>query len=136
MATKKEWGNATWYLFHTLAFKMKDEYFEELKDDFITICANICANLPCPECSDHASQIMFKVKRDKIKTKKDLQLFFFDFHNSVNRKTNKRIFNESEMYIYQQAITKNIVYNFISTLSKKYYNVKILTNSFNILIDS
>ena len=32
MATKQEWGNATWYLLHTLAFNMREEYFEELDD--------------------------------------------------------------------------------------------------------
>ena len=74
---------------------------------------------------------MFNVKRDNIKTKKDLQLFFFDFHNSVNRRTSKPIFKEEKMYVYQTAITKNIVFNFISTLSKKYHNVKLLANSFH-----
>ena len=45
MATKKEWGNATWYLFHTLSFKMKDEYFAELKNDFlIQILYFSCSN--------------------------------------------------------------------------------------------
>jgi hypothetical protein len=131
MATKQEWGNATWYLFHTLAFKMRDEHFEELKDEFLTICANICANLPCPDCSEHATKIMYNVKRDNIKTKKDLQLFFFDFHNSVNRRTGKPLFKEDGMYMYHKAVTKNIVFNFISTLSRKYYNVKLLTNSFH-----
>ena len=58
MATKKEWGNATWYLFHTLSFKMKDEHFGELKNDFLNICTKICANLPCPDCSEHANAIM------------------------------------------------------------------------------
>jgi hypothetical protein len=74
---------------------------------------------------------MYNVKRDNIKTKKDLQLFFFDFHNSVNRRTKKPLFKEEGMYMYHKAVTKNIVFNFISTLSRKYYNVKLLTNSFH-----
>ena len=131
MATKKEWGSATWYLFHTLSFKMKDENFDELKNDFLNICMKICVNLPCPDCSEHATAVMKNVKRENIKTKKDLQLFFFDFHNSVNRRTNKPLFKEDGMYMYQNAITKNIVFNFISTLSKKYHNIKLLTNSFH-----
>ena len=131
MATKKEWGNATWYLFHTLAYKMKDQYFDELKNEFLNICGRICANLPCPECSEHAFAIMANVKRDNIKTKKDLQLFFFDFHNSVNRRINKPIFREEKMFMYHNAITRNIIFNFISTLSRKYHNIKLLTNSFH-----
>jgi hypothetical protein len=131
MATKKEWGNATWYLFHTLSFKMKDQYFDELKNDFLNICLNICTNLPCPDCSDHAVAIMKNLNRDNIKTKKDLQLFFFDFHNSVNRRTKKPIFNENQMFMYHKAVTKNIVFNYITILSKKYNNIKLLTNSFH-----
>lgn len=131
MATKKEWGNATWLLFHTLSCKMKDEHFDELKDDFLNICLKICANLPCPECSEHATYIMRNLNRGNIKTKKDLQMFFFDFHNSVNKRTKKLIYNENDICKYKNAITKNIVYNFISIMSKKYHNIKLLTNSFH-----
>ena len=97
----------------------------------MNICGRICANLPCPDCSEHAFAIMVNVKRDNIKTKKDLQMFFFDFHNSVNKRTNKPMFQESQMFKYQTAITRNIVYNFISILSRKYNNIKLLTNSFH-----
>ena len=131
MATKKEWGNATWYLFHTLSYKMKDEYFEELKDDFLNMCSRICSNLPCPDCSEHASSIMRNLNRGNIKTKKDLQMFFFDFHNSVNKRVKKPVFSESSMFMYRNAVTKNIVFNYISTMSKKYHNIKLLTNSFH-----
>ena len=131
MATKKEWGNATWYLFHTLSYKMKDQHFDELKNEFLNICSRICSTLPCPDCSEHAYAIMANVKREHIKTKKDLQMFFFDFHNSVNTRTKKPLFQESQMFKYQTAITRNIVYNFISILSRKYNNIKLLTNSFH-----
>ena len=131
MATKKEWGNATWYLFHTLSFKMKDQYFDELKNDFLNICLNICTNLPCPDCSDHAVAIMKNLNRDNIKTKKDLQLFFFDFHNSVNRRVRKPVFNEEQMFMYHKAITNNIVFNYITIMSKNQNNIKLLSNSFH-----
>jgi hypothetical protein len=131
MATKKEWGNATWYLFHTLSCKIKDEHFDELKDDLLNICSRICANLPCPDCSEHATTVMKNLNRKNIKTKKDLQMFFFDFHNSVNRRTKKSIYTEDDMCKYRNAITKNIVFNFISTMSKKYHNIRLLTNSFH-----
>lgn len=131
MATKKEWGNATWYLFHTLSFKMKDQYFDSLKNDFLNICTNICGNLPCPNCSEHAATVMKNLNRDNIKTKKDLQLFFFDFHNAVNRRVNKPVFEEKNMFMYHKAITKNIIYNYITIMSRKYNNIKLLSNSFH-----
>ena len=131
MASKKEWGSSTWFLFHTLSYKMKDEHFDELKDEFLSISSRICANLPCPDCSEHATAIMKNLNRGNIKTKKDLQMFFYDFHNSVNKRTKKPIYNENDMCKYKTAITKNIVFNFISTMSKKYHNIKLLTNSFH-----
>jgi len=131
MASKKEWGNATWYLFHTLSYKIKDEYFDELKDDFLNMCTRICANLPCPDCSEHASAIMKNVNRANIKTKKDLQMFFFDFHNSVNRRVKKQVFDEASLSMYRNSITKNIVFNYISTLSKKYYNSRLISSGFH-----
>ena len=131
MASKKEWGSSTWFLFHTLSYKMKDEHFDELKDEFLSISSRICANLPCPDCSEHATAIMKNLNRGNIKTKKDLQMFFYDFHNSVNKRTKKPIYNENDMCKYKNAITKNIVFNFISTMSKKYHNIKLLTNSFH-----
>ena len=27
---KKQWGNACWYLFHTLAYKLKEEHTNEI----------------------------------------------------------------------------------------------------------
>ena len=32
MSTKKEWGNACWYLFHTLAVKLKKEEEKEIPE--------------------------------------------------------------------------------------------------------
>ena len=53
MLTKEEWGNATWYLFHTLAYKLKDN-----RHDIVAIMVEyiitICNQLPCPDCKEHA----------------------------------------------------------------------------------
>ena len=46
---KKEWGNAVWLLFHTLAEKIKPEYKGELII-LVSHISSICNNLPCPDC--------------------------------------------------------------------------------------
>ena len=56
--SKKEWGNATWYLFHTLAEKIDETYFHENKSKFFHIISIICKNLPCPECAEDATIIL------------------------------------------------------------------------------
>ena len=37
---KQAWGNATWYLFHTLAYKLKPEYENEYNDNITQISIN------------------------------------------------------------------------------------------------
>ena len=60
----KTWGPCTWFLFHTLAEKIREEHFMKLKPELINIVKNICSNLPCPECKQHA---MAKIKTLKEK---------------------------------------------------------------------
>ena len=41
----KTWGPCTWYLFHTLAEKVKEESFPLIKDSLISLIIRICSNL-------------------------------------------------------------------------------------------
>ena len=75
----KEWGPCTWYLFHTLAEKMKPESFPIVKSDVVTMISRICANLPCPECAGHAQHKMGTLNVNHIRSKRDLQLIFTQF---------------------------------------------------------
>ena len=67
---KKEWGNAIWLLFHTLAIKLKDEHVNELPI-LIYHISQICSNLPCPNCLQHASGVMNNVNKNYISQSKD-----------------------------------------------------------------
>jgi len=80
----KTWGPCTWYLFHTLAEKIKEEYFSEHKNELISLFVNICSNLPCPECAHHAGYQMSKLKSQNITTKQQLKEILYSFHNIVN----------------------------------------------------
>lgn len=92
---KTIWGNTTWFLFHTLAHKIKESDFNELKNDLIYVIKTIATNLPCPECSQDAANELNKVKFDNISSKQELKLLLFNFHNHVNKKLNKPIFEFS-----------------------------------------
>ena len=69
MASKDVWGPATWTLFHTLAEKVKEEHFNEMLPDMLTMIKRICMNLPCPDCSAHAVQFMSKVTANQFDSK-------------------------------------------------------------------
>ena len=60
--SKKEWGNITWILFHTLACKIKDDSPVNIVNNVFSNIILICNNLPCPYCRDHASSYLKKYK--------------------------------------------------------------------------
>ena len=63
---KIRWGPPTWFLFHTLAHKIKDEHFSKIKTELLNNIIIICMNLPCPKCSEHATQYMKKINVNTI----------------------------------------------------------------------
>ena len=64
------WGPNIWYLFHTIAYKLKKALLISLKK-IIYITKSICNTLPCDECSKILSLIS-KYNFDIINNKKDL----------------------------------------------------------------
>ena len=130
MLTKEEWGNATWYLFHTLAYKLKDERIDilPLVIDFII---TICNQLPCPDCKEHAQRYL-KIRNIKnIKSKNELVEYLFNFHNIVNNNLNKPIFTlEQCNELYNRAKTDYIIRYFMNIMKKSTGNMNLMMNSF------
>ena len=86
------WGPSTWTFMHTLASKIKETSFPLFGKNLIMNLIQICNNLPCPECAQHAKQFWSKVKTGNIKTKTDLINLLYVFHNSVNKRKQNRYF--------------------------------------------
>jgi len=51
---------------HTLATRIKDERFETIKNDLWKVINEICNNLPCPDCRNHAVSLMSKTNKEII----------------------------------------------------------------------
>jgi hypothetical protein len=126
---KKTWGNAVWFLFHTLAYKLKPEYSSEVSV-IVGYIVNICNNLPCPDCSDHAMKLLSQVNTKSINTRDSLIHFLFTFHNMVNKKINIPDFSKDSLNIYSRANTKNIVSHFINTMNLNMNNNKLMMDTF------
>jgi hypothetical protein len=127
---KIRWGPPTWFLFHTLAHKIKDEHFSKIKNELLTNIIIICKNLPCPKCADHATQYMSKINIGSIQTKDDLKNMLFKFHNDVNARTGAPLFEYNELNNkYSSAVTVNIVQNFFVYFKDKSFNVTAIANS-------
>lgn len=135
MVSKSVWGPCVWYLFHTLAHKAVPENFAEIKNDLIQYIQRICANLPCPECTQHATEYMKQNARvlSTITTKEQLHYFLVDFHNTVNARKQKAKFTYEEANNkYSRAKTSDVVQYFFRIYGERTNggNLKMFVNGF------
>lgn len=136
MVSKSVWGPCVWYLFHTLAYKVVPDDLPAIKTELLQYIQRICANLPCPECTQHATQYMNQNVRkiSAIQTKEQLQYFLIDFHNTVNARKGKPAFTyEQAEEKYKHAKTSEVVQYFFKIYGDKNNggNLKLFTNGFH-----
>lgn len=125
---KMTWGEPTWFLFHTLAEKVIETHFLEIRAGLLDVIYSICLNLPCPKCAEHAKSHLNGINFNTIRTKEDLKMLLFDFHNLVNSRKKYSIFKYEDLKKYELAITKNIIYNFLTEYNKKNKNIRYLAD--------
>lgn len=120
MSTKQEWGNACWHLIHGLTFKINNDD-KTLIDQLMIQLYNVCINLPCPDCSEHAKQTFLHARNSgiKINTRHDLQAFWWKFHNLVNSRTKKEwVSFEDAKSKYEKAKLFHMVNNFVRIMKR------------------
>jgi hypothetical protein len=123
------WGPPIWTLFHVLAENINEEQFSNLIGPLFSYIKNICKFLPCPECSEHATSTLSSIRMDQIDTKDKFRVSLFIFHNSVNRKKNKQLFNIKDIGVYGRMNLLNVWKRFIAVYNTK-GNMQMLTESF------
>lgn len=123
------WGPPTWTLLHTLAEKINEDDFNKLIPQMFVLIKRICAYLPCPDCSQHATHFLAKLKPEQISTKTDFKNTLYLFHNMVNARKRKHLFNYANINKYQNLNIANVFNNFIAVYNTK-GNMKLLTESF------
>ena len=129
---KSVWGNATWYLFHSLAHNIKETEFLSIKPDLIYVIKTVSGNLPCPECSSDAITKLEKVNFDNIKTKQEFKLLLFNFHNQVNAKLGKPGYLLTELdEKYSKANINAIYNNFFKIYSSNVNIPQLMSSSFH-----
>jgi hypothetical protein len=117
------WAPPTWLFFHTFAAKVNKQFFEENRDQCLSIIKMACGCLPCPECTRHAVTFMMTVNGNNVKTKEDLINMLFIFHNTVNRRLGKSQFTKESLVIYNNYRIDIALVNFISGYSSKYGSI-------------
>ena len=120
------WGPNIWGLFHGLACKIREDRFVYHKDRLIYILKNICTTLPCPECSKDATNILNSFNFNNIKTKEDFKQFVFNFHNIVNKKLNKPIYEYINLDKYDNVNINSLYNNLNIIYSSKISNPHLM----------
>jgi hypothetical protein len=116
--SKENWGNNIWYLFHSIAHKIKEDRFEFHRTNLFFIIKTICNTLPCPDCSKDATIMLNKIDYNNIRNKNDFKMFLFNFHNAINAKLNKPQFSYESLDSKYQNVNINALY----------YNLAIIYN--------
>jgi hypothetical protein len=126
---KMIWGPPIWFLFHTLAEKVKDESFQQIRNDILNNIYAIAINLPCPICSTHAKEYLDRINFKTIQSKNDLKNMMFQFHNEVNKRKGYSMFPMAELdEKYSKAVTVNIIQNFMFHFQDKQRSPKLIAN--------
>ena len=123
------WGPATWTLFHVLAEKVNEFAYPRIAGQIFDVIKRISSALPCPECAQDASIFLGKVRIHELRTKNDFKNMVYMFHNYVNAKKRKPLFNYSNLEIYKQYNIVSVFNRFISVYHTK-GNMKLLAESF------
>ena len=123
------WWTYTWILFHTLAEKIKEEEFENEKENLIKYIRNICDVLPCPDCSSHATHLLKYYDYKFIKNKNDFKNFLFEFHNIVNKKRQINQQKTDILKIYEKAIFYKVLYSWKNVFNVNGVNSRMLTEN-------
>jgi hypothetical protein len=128
-----KWGEPTWYLFHTIAEKIKPEFYTQYRSEIMNIIRIVCNTLPCPICANHATQYMQNINDSQLSTKEDLQRMLWAFHNSVNERKGQPFFPNDKGQLrnkYSRANTRAIIQNFIVVHKDKQSGFRMTTGDF------
>ena len=117
----KRWGVPTWYFFHTFAEKITTDLFQRKREECLSIIESICPSLPCPYCKDHARNYLKTHNFDSIKTKEELKMFLFKFHNDVNRRKKQKIESENILEQYSRVNMVNALKYFRQEFFRNYF---------------
>ncbi len=127
----KVWGPKLWYFFHIFSQQINDRFFITNRTEILSLLRDICNNLPCPDCRDHANKLLKTSNINKISNKKELISFLCEFHNIVNKKLKKPTKNIEEVEKhYSTAKLNMIVITFFKVYNSVIYNEKMLSDSF------
>ena len=129
MPAPEIWGPAVWNLFHTLIEHLNEDAYQVIAPQMYAQFVKICKFLPCPDCASDATNFLAKVNLTHIKYKVEFRNTFYLFHNWVNARKRKQLFNYGNILIYSKYNVIVVINKFLSVYHTK-GNMKMLNESF------
>ena len=129
MPAPEIWGPAVWNLFHTLIEQINEDAYQAVAPQLYSQFVRICKLLPCPDCASDATNFLAKVNLTHIKSKVEFRNTFYLFHNWVNARKRKQLFNYGNILIYSKYNIIVVINKFLSVYHTK-GNMKMLNESF------
>ena len=123
------WGPPIWRFFHILAENIHEEDYNRLIPQLFSLIRRTCVYLPCPECSEHATKFLAKISASDISNKIEFKNMLYLFHNMVNKRKGKPLYNYSNLNIYKN-INIFLAFNQFSIVYNTKGNMNTLTESF------
>jgi hypothetical protein len=123
----KQWAQPTWIFFHTFIEQINDNFYQQNCKTILQYIKNVCSVLPCPYCQEHAMEYMKRIQPKHVKTRKEMRNMLFEFHNRVNLRLHKPLFQESHLEKYARIDFIKVIKQFQFVMTKNY----TLNRSFN-----
>ncbi len=128
MSQRAYWGTPTWFLFHTIAARIKEDYYESNYEYIWDFIKNCCATLPCPFCREHAVNYTKNISLSEVNTKEKLQNILFNFHNTANTNSGSKTENISILEKYNNANIGKVFKLFEDRFFKSYIGTRMFND--------
>jgi hypothetical protein len=129
--SKSVWGPATWSLLHCMVLKINDNIVHSQLNDLKDMIMNISANLPCPNCTQHAISYLNSNKFNLINNIYTLRIFMHNFHNKVNERLKKPIMSyEEHLVVYSKMNFKLVIQNMMMIYKNMNTSVSMMLYSY------
>jgi len=122
--SKKYWGTPTWYLFHSIAAKINEEYYKNNYKMIWQFIKSVCSHLPCPYCRSHALSYVNKINDTQLNTKEKLIDILYNFHNHANTNSGSKQYSKEKLDIYKKANIQKMFNFFLARFFKSYIGTR------------
>ena len=127
----KLWAPCCWYLLHLLAYQMQEKKVQK-PDRCFELFKFLGKVLPCPKCQDHFKSYY---KNHPIKQDTNLVDWTHDYHNDVNKITNKPLLSKEDVhelfYVEKEIPVNHSYFNLMLRIFYIFHKEEGTMNEFN-----